>query len=104
MLLGGEPGSGKSRLVREFAHEVARDGALVLYGAGDAVARTPYGPFTQAFEHLVQVVDSVELRSAVGNGAGRSLACSQICRSGLVGRLSWRGPIRIPSVIDSTPR
>src|SRR6478752_1999368 len=33
-LLAGEAGSGKSRLVREFAHEAARDGALVLYGAG----------------------------------------------------------------------
>ena len=38
VLLGGEPGSGKSRLVREFAGEVASDGALVLYGACDAVA------------------------------------------------------------------
>ena len=70
VLLGGEPGSGKSRLVREFAREVARGGALVLYGAGDAVARTPYGPFTQAFEHLVQIVDSVELRSALGSAGG----------------------------------
>ena len=70
VLLGGEPGSGKSRLVREFAREVARDGALVLYGAGDAVARTPYGPFTQAFEHLARVVDPVELRSALGRGGG----------------------------------
>ena len=43
VLLGGEPGSGKSRLVREFAGEAARDGALVLYGACDAVVRTPYG-------------------------------------------------------------
>jgi DNA-binding CsgD family transcriptional regulator len=70
VLLGGEPGSGKSRLVREFAREVARDGGLVLYGAGDPVARTPYGPFTQAFEHLARVVDPVELHSALGNGAG----------------------------------
>ena len=70
VLLGGEPGSGKSRLVREFAREVARDGALVLYGAGDAVARTPYGPFTQAFEHLVRIVDPVELRSVLGSAGG----------------------------------
>ena len=70
VLIGGEPGSGKSRLVREFARDVARDGALVLYGAGDAVAHTPYGPFTQAFEHLAQVLDSVELRSALGGRGG----------------------------------
>ena len=43
-LLGGEPGSGKSRLVREFAHEAAAEGVLVLYGACDAVVRTPYQP------------------------------------------------------------
>ncbi len=70
MLLGGEPGSGKSRLVREFARDVARDGALVLYGAGDAVVPTPYGPFAQAFEHLVQVIDPVEMRAALGSRGG----------------------------------
>jgi Mrp family chromosome partitioning ATPase len=43
VLLGGEPGSGKSRLVREFAAQAAREGALVLYGACDAVVHAPYG-------------------------------------------------------------
>ena len=51
VLLSGEPGSGKSRLVREFAAEAAAAGALVLYGACDAVVRTPYGPFVEALEH-----------------------------------------------------
>ena len=55
VLLGGEPGSGKSRLVREFAGEAARDGALVLYGACDAVVRTPYGPFVEALDQLARV-------------------------------------------------
>src|SRR4051812_30763014 len=36
-LVGGEAGSGKSRLVREFAFEAACDGAVVLYGACDSV-------------------------------------------------------------------
>ena len=36
----------------------------------DAVVRTPYGPFTQALERLVQVIDPVELRAALGNGGG----------------------------------
>ena len=40
-LVGGEAGSGKSRLVREFAAEAAERGALVLYGACDAVVRAP---------------------------------------------------------------
>ncbi len=51
-LVGGEAGSGKSRLVREFAIEVAERGALVLYGACDAVVHPPYGPFVEAFEHV----------------------------------------------------
>ena len=41
VVLGGEAGSGKSRLVREFAAGAAADGVLVLYGACDAVLRTP---------------------------------------------------------------
>src|SRR5262245_43024638 len=64
VLLGGEPGSGKSRLVREFAGEAAAEGALVLYGASDAVVRTPYGPFVEALDHLARTVDPSELRTA----------------------------------------
>ncbi|MGH2881836.1 MAG: ATP-binding protein, partial [Solirubrobacteraceae bacterium] len=70
VLLGGEPGSGKSRLVREFARESARDGAIVLYGASDAVVRRPYGPFAQALEHLMRVIDPVEMRAALGRAGG----------------------------------
>src|SRR6476659_9395088 len=60
VLLGGEPGSGKSRLVREFAGEAAAGGALVLYGACDAVVRTPYGPFVEALDHLGRSADPAE--------------------------------------------
>jgi len=70
VLLGGEPGSGKSRLVREFAASASQDGALVLYGACDAVVHSPYGPFAQALERLVSVLDSRELRAALGTGGG----------------------------------
>ena len=70
VLLGGEPGSGKSRLVREFAGEVAGDGALVLYGACDAVVRTPYGAFVEALDHLARVTDPGELRAALGTSGG----------------------------------
>ena len=69
-LLGGEPGAGKSRLVREFARGAAQDGALVLYGACDAVVQTPYGPFGRALEHLARVIDPVEMRAALGGSGG----------------------------------
>ena len=70
VLLGGEPGSGKSRLVREFAAAAAGGGALVLYGGCDAVVRTPYGPFVEALDHLARVIDPVELRAALGTAGG----------------------------------
>ena len=70
VLLSGEPGSGKSRLVREFAGEAAASGALVLYGACDAVVPTPYGPFVEALEHATRVVDPAELRVALGTSGG----------------------------------
>ena len=51
-LVGGAAGSGKSRLVRELAAGAAEDGALVLYGACDAVVHPPYGPFVEALGEL----------------------------------------------------
>jgi DNA-binding CsgD family transcriptional regulator/tetratricopeptide (TPR) repeat protein len=69
-LVAGEAGAGKSRLVREFAAEAARGGALVLYGACDAVVRTPYGPFVEAFDQLARVIEPDELRAALGTGGG----------------------------------
>ncbi len=70
VLLGGEPGSGKSRLAREFAAEAAADGALVLYGACDADVRTPYGPFAQALRSLERTLDPADFREALGTGGG----------------------------------
>jgi DNA-binding CsgD family transcriptional regulator len=70
VLLGGEPGSGKSRLVRELAAEAAADGVLVLTGACDAVVRTPYGPFVEALDQLARSVEPDELRSALGATGG----------------------------------
>src|SRR4051794_33076053 len=70
VLLGGAPGSGKSRLVREFAGQAARDGSLVLYGACDAVVRTPYGACVEALHQLARTIEPDELRAAVGAGGG----------------------------------
>ena len=69
-LIGGEPGSGKSRLVREFAGEAAAEGAIVLYGACDAEVRIPYGPFVEAIDQLARAIAAEELRAALGNGSG----------------------------------
>ena len=69
-LVGGEAGSGKSRLVREAAHRAAADGALVLYGACDSVVRTPYRPFAEALGALARAADPSVLRADLGHGGG----------------------------------
>ena len=53
-LVAGEPGSGKSRLVRELAGELADEGAIVLYGDCDAVVGSPYAPFATALVELAR--------------------------------------------------
>ena len=69
-VLTGAAGSGKSRLIREFAHEAADAGALVLHGACDPSVPAPYGPFVTALEHLERVVPPDELRAGLGPAAG----------------------------------
>ena len=61
--------------MREFAAEAADRGALVLYGACDAVVRPPYGPFVEALEQLARVTRP---RRAAGRARHRRAA-------------SWRG-------------
>jgi DNA-binding CsgD family transcriptional regulator/tetratricopeptide (TPR) repeat protein len=53
-LVVGEPGSGKSRLVRELAGRQAETGVQVLYGACDSTVRAPYRPVVEALDTLVR--------------------------------------------------
>jgi DNA-binding CsgD family transcriptional regulator/tetratricopeptide (TPR) repeat protein len=69
-LVGGEAGSGKTRLVRELAAEVAGSGALVLYGACDSVVRTPYRPFVEAFDRLVRHAEPADIIVDLGAAGG----------------------------------
>jgi DNA-binding CsgD family transcriptional regulator/tetratricopeptide (TPR) repeat protein len=69
-LVAGEAGSGKSRLVRELAHEVAAEGVTVLYGGCDVVAGSPYGPLSEALSQLVRHTAPETLRQQLGAGAG----------------------------------
>ena len=70
VLIGGEAGSGKTRLVRELAHEAAESGALVLYGTSDADVNIPYQPFVESLECLVRLSDPEALKDCLGTGAG----------------------------------
>ncbi len=70
VLLSGESGSGKTRLVRELAHEAVLRGALVLYGASDAVVNAPYQPFVESLDYLVRQADTDVLVEDLGASGG----------------------------------
>ena len=53
VMVTGEPGIGKTRLVREVARQAFVEGAVVLVGRCTEVALTPYQPFVEAIEHWV---------------------------------------------------
>jgi tetratricopeptide (TPR) repeat protein len=69
VFLSGEPGAGKTRLVRELAHEAAERGVLVCYGGSDAVVVTPYQPLREWLEFLLSVCDADALRECLGTRA-----------------------------------
>ncbi|MGH9005409.1 MAG: AAA family ATPase, partial [Acidimicrobiia bacterium] len=51
VLLGGEPGIGKTRLAAELAAAVHAEGAVVLAGRCDEDLAVPYQPFVEALRH-----------------------------------------------------
>jgi predicted ATPase/DNA-binding SARP family transcriptional activator len=53
VLVGGEPGIGKTALTAAFAREARDSGALVLYGRCDEQSAVPYQPFVEMVSHLV---------------------------------------------------
>ena len=70
VLLGGEPARARAGSCASSPRRPPADGALVLYGACDAVVRTPYGPFVEALDQLARTADPDELRAALGTGGG----------------------------------
>src|SRR5215207_6922172 len=65
-LVGGEPGSGKTRLAREFAEHVTSSGVSVLYGACDPAVRTPYQPLVEALEPALAGLEAEEPEPGAG--------------------------------------
>jgi DNA-binding SARP family transcriptional activator/tetratricopeptide (TPR) repeat protein len=66
VLLAGEAGGGKTRLVRELAQEAATRGVLVLYGASDAAVSTPYQPLREWLDFVLRVCDRDALTERLG--------------------------------------
>jgi DNA-binding SARP family transcriptional activator/tetratricopeptide (TPR) repeat protein len=64
LLLGGEAGVGKSRLLARTAHEVHASGAVVLAGRASEEALVPYQPFLEAIGHYAFHASLPQLRAA----------------------------------------
>ena len=72
VLLGGEPGVGKTRLAEDVGAEAARQGALVLTGhCLEAASAAPYAPFVEMLEQTARSVDPVRFRDALGPDAAQ---------------------------------
>jgi DNA-binding SARP family transcriptional activator len=67
VLLTGEAGAGKTRLIRELAHEATANGVLVLYGSSDAAVTTPYQPLREWLAFLLRVCDRDALDELIGD-------------------------------------
>ena len=66
VLLGGEPGIGKTRLAAEVALIAEGDGGRVLYGRCDEGLGVPYQPFVEALRMYVETSSDTELRTGLG--------------------------------------
>jgi class 3 adenylate cyclase len=65
VLIGGEPGIGKTALTASFAADAAAAGAWVLYGRCDEDLRVPYQPWVEALAYLVDHAPSDRLDAHV---------------------------------------
>jgi DNA-binding SARP family transcriptional activator/tetratricopeptide (TPR) repeat protein len=67
VIVGGEPGIGKTRLASELARAVHREGALVLYGRCDEGLAVPYQPFVEALRPYARAAGLDRLRAELGD-------------------------------------
>ncbi len=66
VLVAGEPGIGKTRLLEEFAERASREGALVLAGRCTQVEwSASYGPFSEALAAWARGAEEQTLRDVV---------------------------------------
>ncbi len=67
VLVAGEPGIGKTRLLESFAERVTDEGAEVLRGgASEAAGMPPYLPFLEALGQHTRTTPADELRAQTG--------------------------------------
>jgi predicted ATPase len=80
VLVSGEPGVGKTRLVTEFAKWAHDDGAIVLFGSCSEDGGQPFQPFVEALERLLPHSGD-GLRSQLGHAGGQVRALAKTART-----------------------
>ncbi len=72
LLLGGEPGVGKTRLAEDVAAEAAEHGALALTGrCYEGADDEPYTPFIELLEQATRSIDDTRFRDMLGRDASQ---------------------------------
>jgi tetratricopeptide (TPR) repeat protein len=69
ILLSGEPGIGKSRLVDEFASRARESGVLLWGRCWEAGGAPPYWPWVQLLRAYLRARDAESVRDDIGTGA-----------------------------------
>lgn len=69
VLISGEPGVGKTRLVTEFVRTAHQDGGVVLWGRCDEELDVPYQPFAEALRLFVASITDERLIADMGSFA-----------------------------------
>ena len=70
VMIGGEPGVGKTRLCKELIAETRQHGYLILSGqCYEATGAPSYIPFVEAVESAARIVGREAFREALGNSA-----------------------------------
>ncbi len=95
VLVGGEPGIGKSRLVAEAGRVVHAQGGLVLVGRCDENLGVPFQPFFEALDYFVLQTSPRALQERLGRYSGELIR--------MVPDLVRRIP-NLPAPIESDPQ
>jgi hypothetical protein len=66
VLVAGEPGIGKTRLISRFARQVTDQGGVVLYGRAEPELGVPYQPVVEALGGYVRACPQRELAGQMG--------------------------------------
>jgi ATP/maltotriose-dependent transcriptional regulator MalT len=75
VLLGGEAGGGKTRLVGEFTERLRGDALVLVGGCLElSTAGFPYAPFTAALRQLVREAGAAEIAALMPRDGARDLA------------------------------